>query len=78
MEKQNRFVIISTVYNKSKWIEYNVNSVKQQNYSNWIALYGYDHSTDDTYDHLMKSTHIQEQCFVYNNPNPGCFLNCFM
>ena len=78
MEKQNRFIVISTVYNKGKWIEYNVNSVKQQNYGNWVALYGYDKSTDFTLNYLTKATEDDTRTLIYHNPNPGCFLNCFM
>lgn len=78
MEKQNKFIIISTVYNKSKWVRFNVNSVKQQSYTNYVAVYGYDTSTDDTYEHLTDSINNDSQFIIYNNPNPGCFLNCFM
>jgi len=78
MEKQNRFVVISTVYNKSKWVRYNINSVTQQNYNNWFALYGYDKSTDDTLRHLVNGTMDEPNCKIFKNPNPGCFLNCFM
>lgn len=78
MEKQNKFIIISTVYNKSKWVRFNVNSVKQQSYTNYIAVYGYDKSTDDTYEHLVDSINNDSQFIIHNNPNPGCFLNCFM
>lgn len=78
MEKQNRFVIISTVYNKSKWVRFNVNSVKQQSYSNYFAVYGYDKSTDDTLEHLTDAVRSDDKFLIYDNPNPGCFLNCFM
>ena len=52
MKKQNKFVVISTVYNKNKWVKFNVNSIKQQSYSNYFAAYGYDKSTDDTLQYL--------------------------
>lgn len=78
MEKQNKFIIISTVYNKSKWVRFNVNSVKQQSYSNYLAVYGYDKSTDDTLEHLSDAVGNDDKFFIYHNSNPGCFLNCFM
>ena len=78
MEKQNKFIIISTVYNKSKWVRFNVNSVKQQSYTNYLAVYGYDKSTDDTLEHLMDAVKDDSNFLIFHNPNPGCFLNCFM
>jgi glycosyltransferase involved in cell wall biosynthesis len=76
--KQNRFIIISTVYNKSNWVRFNVNSIKQQSYSNYLAIYGYDNSTDDTLVHLTDSIMDNNKFSIFYNPNPGCFLNCFM
>lgn len=78
MEKQNRFIIISTIYNKSKWVRFNVNSIKQQSYSNYSAVYGYDASTDDTLEHLTDAVKDDPKFSIFHNPNPGCFLNCFM
>ena len=78
MEKQNKFIIISTVYNKSKWVRFNVNSVKQQSYPNYLTAYGYDKSTDDTLEHLLDAIADDPNFRIYMNPNPGCFLNCFM
>jgi len=75
---QNRFIIISTVYNKSKWVSFYVNSVKQQDYNNYLAVYGYDKSTDDSLFHLETSIDNHDQFIIYHNPNPSCFLNCFM
>lgn len=76
--KQNRFIVISTVYNKQKWVSFNVNSVKQQSYQNYLAVYGYDESTDDTLKDLETAVYGDSRFMVYKNPNPGCFLNCFM
>jgi hypothetical protein len=76
--KNNKFIIISTVYNKSKWVRFNVNSVKQQSYINYLAAYGYDKSTDDTLEHLVNAINSDPNFLIYDNPNPGCFLNCFM
>lgn len=76
--KQNRFIIISTVYNKSKWIRFNVNSIKQQSYTNYLAIYGYDESADDTLMHLTNAVDDDAKFTIFHDPNPGCFLNCFM
>ena len=76
--KQNRFIVISTVYNKSKWVRFNVNSIKQQNYANYLAVYGYDTSTDDTLEHLTDAVKDDPKFSIFHNLNPGCFLNCFM
>jgi glycosyltransferase involved in cell wall biosynthesis len=78
MAKENKFIIISTVYNKSKWVRFNVNSIKQQSYTNYTAVYGYDKSTDDTLEHLTNSIDSDSNFVIFENPNPGCFLNCFM
>lgn len=74
----NKFIIITTCYNKGKWIEFNVNSVKQQSYENFQAYYGYDTSTDDTLTYLTKATTGDNRFKILHNPNPGCFLNNFM
>ncbi len=76
--KTNRFVILSTVYNKGKWVEFNVNSVKQQSFQNYLAVYGYDKSTDNTLDHLTQATKDDDRFMIHHNPDPGCFLKCFM
>lgn len=78
MDKSNKFVIISTAYNKGKWIQFNVNSLKQQSYGNFIGLYGYDHSTDDTLRYLTNAIDGDPKFTIHHNNNPGSFLNCFM
>lgn len=79
MEKQTKFIIISTAYNKGKWISYNIHSIRQQTYQNYIAVYGYDKSDDDTLQHIEDNFNlIKDPRFqVYHNPNPGSFLKCF-
>ena len=71
MKKQNRLIIISTVYNKSKWVRFNVNSIKQQSYTNYTAVYGYDKSTDDTLEHLTNSIDSDSNFIIFENPNPA-------
>jgi len=76
--KENKFIIISTAYNKGKWVSLNVHSIKQQSYRNFLAAYGYDKSTDDTLHYLEDATKKDKQFLIYHNPNPGCYLNCFL
>lgn len=80
MENENKFIIISTAYNKGKWITYNVNSIRQQSYQNYIAVYGYDKSDDDTLNQLNNVLNIidDNRFLVYHNQKPGSFLNCFI
>ena len=75
---KRKFIIISTVHNKGKFVGYNVNSLKQQSYSNFIAAYGYDKSTDDSLEHLKSSIGNDNRFIIHNNENPGCYLNCYM
>ncbi len=76
--KKNRFLIISTAYNKGKWIEFNVTSIKQQSYGNFKAYYGYDKSTDDTLHYLSQSIGADARFDIIHNEVPGSFLNNFM
>lgn len=76
--KQNKFIILSTVHNKGNWVKFNVNSIKQQNYTNYLAIYGYDTSTDNSLVNLKNAILNDDKFIIYENPNPGCFLNCFM
>jgi len=75
---KRKFVIISTVYNKGRFVGYNVNSLKQQSHTNFIAAYGYDKSTDDSLKHLEHAIADDSRFIIHNNENPGCYLNCFM
>ena len=83
MEKQNKFIIISTVYNKSKWVRFNVNSVKQQSYKNLIAAYAYDLSEDKSIWELYRSIGEDNRFHIISNEdrdNPSCtgnFVNCY-
>ena len=76
--KDSKFIIISTAYNKGKWIESNVVSVKQQSYTNLNAYYGYDASTDNTLDYLTQSIGEDSRFKIVHNKRPGSFLNNFM
>lgn len=76
--RKPKFIVISTVYNKGKFVAYNVNSLKQQSYGNFLGVYGYDKSTDDSLKHLEHSIGDDDRFIIHHNENPGCYLNCFM
>ena len=48
-EKNNKFVFIITSYNNEQWYKKNLDSIKNQTYQNWRAIYVDDASTDNTY-----------------------------
>ena len=80
MIQNTKFIIISTVYNKGKWISYNINSVYQQSYQNYIAIYGYDKSTDNTLNYINNTFDLinDDRFHIYHNTDSGSFLKCFM
>lgn len=75
---QNRFVLISTVYNKEKWISFNVNSVKQQSYKNFLAAYAYDVSQDKTIWELYRSISQDERFHIITNEDKDSQVSNFM
>ena len=76
---ENKFIVIVTCYNKEGWVGFNINSIKQQSYKNYIAAYGYDKSTDNTLDDLEKYINTDDDRFIiYHNENPGSFLKNFL
>lgn len=77
MEKQNKFIIISTVYNKSKWISFNINSIKQQSYNNFITIYGYDKSKDNTRDIIEQNIKDDSRFILYDVPVQHSQINNF-
>lgn len=46
---KNKFVFIITSYNNEQWYKKNLDSIKNQTYKNWRAIYVDDASTDNTY-----------------------------
>lgn len=74
----NKFIIISTVYNKEKWIAFNVNSIKQQSYKNFTAAYAYDVSEDKTIWELYKSISLDERFHIIQNEDKGSQISNFM
>jgi glycosyltransferase involved in cell wall biosynthesis len=74
----NKFIIISTVYNKEKWIGFNVNSIKQQSYTNYLAIYGYDKSTDNSLERLEYSIERDDRFHIVFNKNQDSQISNFL
>ena len=74
----NRFIIISTVYNKEKWIGFNVNSIKQQSYKNFTTIYAYDNSSDNTLEELDKHIAKDDRFHIVFNRNQDSQISNFM
>lgn len=77
MEKQNRFVVITTCYNKDKWVAYNINSIKQQSYENFLAVYGYDKSKDNTKEIILNNIKNDDRFVLYDVPIQESQMNNF-
>ena len=75
---ENKFVVISTVYNKEKWVAFNVNSVKQQSYKNFIAAYAYDVSQDKTIWELYRSISQDERFYIIENQDKDSQISNFV
>jgi glycosyltransferase involved in cell wall biosynthesis len=74
----NKFIIISTVYNKEKWIGFNINSIKQQSYKNFTAIYAYDQSSDNTLEELDKHIGKDDRFHIVFNKNQDSQISNFM
>ena len=74
----NKFIIISTVYNKEKWIGFNINSIKQQSYKNFTAIYAYDNSSDNTLEELDKHITKDDRFHIVFNRNQDSQISNFL
>lgn len=74
---QNKFIVISTVYNKEKWVAFNVNSVKQQSYKDFVAIYGYDKSEDKSIWELHRSISQDERFHIIENEEQDSQMSNF-
>ena len=76
---KNNFIIISTCYNKDKWVKNNVNSLKSQSNQNFKVYYGYDKSTDDTLKYLKESIGEDTDKYqIIHNKGEKSFLGNFV
>jgi len=65
MEEQTRFIIFTAGFNSEKWVKKNINSVKNQNYSNYVHIIVDDATTDGT-NKLIKA-YKHNRLVVYRN-----------
>ena len=72
---ENKFVIITPCYNVENWVGYSINSVKQQSYSNFTAIYGYDKSQDKTRDEIKKHIEGDKRLILFDNPTQESQIN---
>ena len=72
---KSKFIIISTCYNKGKWVQNCVNSLKSQSNQNFKAYFGYDKSTDNTLDYLVNAIgDDKNQYKIIHNKGEKCFF----
>ena len=72
---KNKFVFIITSYNNEQWYKKNLDSIKNQTYKNWRAIYVDDASTDNTYklvieyvnNHKLNNKYVLSHLHLYNN-----------
>lgn len=74
----NKFITISTCYNVSPYIEFNVMVNKYQSHPNRLHVYVDDQSTDGTYESLLSLTKGLDNFLVIRNENNGSSTKAFM
>lgn len=67
----NRFIIITTCYNVTPWIEMNIYMNKFQTYKDVLYVYIDDNSTDSTYDIINKLVCNDSRFLLLKNDNNG-------
>ena len=75
---EQRILVITPVYNASKYIEQCIESVKCQDYDNWVMVVVDDCSTDDTYTKAISaagSEYKQRIAVIRNESNMGAVYN---
>ena len=75
---KNKFKIIIPSFNNEDWVEYNIASILNQNYSNYEVLYINDKSTDNTFNKVKDIIDGLDNWTVINNKeNKGAQYNYF-
>lgn len=75
---KNKFKIIIPSYNNEDWVEYNIASILNQNYSNYEVLYINDKSTDNTFNKVKDIVNELDNWTIINNKeNKGAQYNYF-
>lgn len=60
--------LIIPVYNRAKFIQETIQSVKVQSYSNWELILVDDGSTDGSLDLMLKMANLDPRIYVYHRP----------
>ena len=76
--KNNKFIIITTCYNVSPYLEHNITVNKFQSYTNNLFVYVDDQSKDNSYDILKSLTKDDDRFIVIQNPNNGSQAKAYM
>lgn len=69
---KNHFTFIISSYNNCKWFERNLDSIKNQTYTKWNAIYVDDNSNDNTYDlvlNYINDNNLQNKIKLIKNDN---------
>jgi glycosyltransferase involved in cell wall biosynthesis len=74
----NKFVIITTCYNVSPYLEHNITVNKFQSYTNTLFVYVDDQSKDGSYETLQSLTKDDDRFIVIKNPNNGSQAKAYM
>jgi len=63
--EETRFIVFTAGFNSANWVKKNINSIKKQNYSNYVHIIVDDATTDNTNKIIQKLKH--KQLIVYRN-----------
>ena len=75
---KNKFIIITTCYNVTPYLEHNITINKFQSYTNSIFVYVDDNSQDNTYETLLSLTKDDKRFISLKNPNNGSQAKAYM
>jgi len=65
--EETRFIVFTAGFNSEKWAKKNINSIKKQNYSNYVHVIVDDATTDGTSKEIEEVKH--NKLIVYRNEN---------
>ena len=75
---KNKFIIVTTCYNVSPYLEHNITVNKFQSYTNNLFVYVDDNSSDDSYNTLKALTKDDNRFLVLKNKNNGSQAKAYM
>ena len=70
----NRFVIVTALYNVEKWIGKTIKSVMKQNYKNYRCVLVDDLSTDNSKEVIKKTIKDDDRFILVENEEKKCSL----